>query len=311
MSHYIVNIDAPQCSISCKDGQLIYKTQDDYRSLPLEDVAAIIITSFSANLHSNLIIEAAKYGIALVICKAFKPVSLFVPANRSTDTILTRAQITIPDKLRARLWRKTIDAKCANQLSLCEKLAPGHEKLNLLRESVLHKNPKKEAICAKIYWQIISSVINEENFKRHRCGGSFNDLLNYGYAVLLSTVLQKLFALGLDPTFGISHLPRERCTPLAYDLMEPFRPCVDLRVVQWIKNNPGENKYQVTKEFRKWVTGFVIEKVGYFSLNLEIQGCVECVIRGFRRALIERQSKYYRPWCSDKNSIPDLDDTSG
>lgn len=33
-------------------------------------------------------------------------------------------------------------------------------------------------------------------------------LLNYGYAALLSTILQKLFAVGLDPTFGISHVVR-------------------------------------------------------------------------------------------------------
>jgi CRISPR/Cas system-associated endonuclease Cas1 len=26
---------------------------------------------------------------------------------------------------------------------------------------------------------------------------------------------------------------RENSTPLAYDLMEPFRPCVDWRVAQW------------------------------------------------------------------------------
>ena len=47
-----------------------------------------------------------------------------------------------------------------------------------------------------------------------------NDLRNYRYTVLLSTVLQKLFGVGLDPTFGISHVARERSTPLAYDLME-------------------------------------------------------------------------------------------
>jgi hypothetical protein len=48
----------------------------------------------------------------------------------------------------------------------------------------------------------------------------FNGLLNSGYAVLLSTILQELFGVGLDPTFGVSHVPRERSNPPAYDLME-------------------------------------------------------------------------------------------
>ncbi len=60
------------------------KTSEGERKLPLEDVASIIITSFSASIHSNLFLEAAKHGVALIICEAFKPVSLVIPANRST-----------------------------------------------------------------------------------------------------------------------------------------------------------------------------------------------------------------------------------
>ena len=48
MSFHIVSIDSPQCSISCRDGQLVCKTAEGERKLPIEDVASIIITSFSA-----------------------------------------------------------------------------------------------------------------------------------------------------------------------------------------------------------------------------------------------------------------------
>jgi CRISPR/Cas system-associated endonuclease Cas1 len=69
MSYHIVSIDAPQCSLSCKDGQLTCKTADGVeRKLPLEDVASIIITSFSASIHSELFLQAAKQGVALIIC---------------------------------------------------------------------------------------------------------------------------------------------------------------------------------------------------------------------------------------------------
>ena len=95
MSYHIVSIDSPQCSISCKDGQLTCKTAEGERKLPLEDVASIIITSFSASIHSELFLEAAKHGVALIICEAFKPVSLVLPANRSTDTILSRAMLDL------------------------------------------------------------------------------------------------------------------------------------------------------------------------------------------------------------------------
>jgi CRISPR-associated protein Cas1 len=153
---------------------------------------------------------------------------------------------------------------------------------------------------AKAFWQILGRALDDDEFIRERSRGGMNDLLNYGYAVLLSTILQKLFGMGLDPTFGISHVARERCTPLAYDLMEPFRPCVDWRVYQWVKKN-GKKGLEVTKEYRAWVTGFAIEKVEYMDFNLEIQGCIEGVVRGFRRSIVENQPRYYKPW-TPKNS---------
>ena len=118
MSFHIVSTDSPQCSISCRDGQLVCKTAEGERKLPIEDVASIIITSFSAQIHSQLFLEAAKHGVALIICEAFKPVSLVLPANRSTDTLLTRSLLKIKEKTVARFWQATIDAKCRNQFLL-------------------------------------------------------------------------------------------------------------------------------------------------------------------------------------------------
>jgi len=301
MSYHIVSIDSPQCSLSCKDGQLTCRTAEGEKKLPLEDVASIIITSFSASIHSQLFLEAAKHGVALIICESFKPVSLVLPANRSTDTLLSRALLSLTANARHLLWQKTIDAKCQNQYSLAEHIAAADQALLGLHGVAFGKKLHKEAICAKSFWQILGRSLNNEKFVRDRARGGLNNLLNYGYAVLLSTVLQKLFGVGLDPTFGISHVPRERSTPLAYDLMEPFRPCVDWRVIQWAKEHPEVKDWEVTKEFRKWVTGFPLERIDYLQFTLEIQGVIEGVVRGFRRAVIENQPRYYKPW-TPKNS---------
>lgn len=301
MSYHIVSIDSPQCSISCRDGQLTCKTDDGERKLPLEDIASIIITSFSASIHSELIIQAAKHGVALIFCESFKPISLLLPANRSTDTLLSRAQVALTQNARDLLWQKTVDAKCHNQFSLAQHIAPNDPGLSSFRDSAASKKPHKEAICAKLFWQTLGRCLNDSNFTRDRAKGGLNDLLNYGYAVLLSTFLQKLFGVGLDPTFGISHAQRERSTPLAYDLMEPFRSCVDWRVYQWVQQHPNEKTWEVTKEFRKWVTGFPLERVEYLEFTLEIQGCIEGMVRGFRRAMIENQPRLYKPWIQ-KNS---------
>lgn len=301
MSFHIVSIDSPQCSLSCRDGQLVCKTPEGERRLPIEDVASIIITSFSAQIHSQLFLEAAKHGVALIICEAFKPVSLVLPANRSTDTLLTRALLKIDVKTVARFWQATIDAKCRNQFLLAAHMRPEDIGLAALREAAWSRKPHKEAICAKMFWQIFGRTQDEPEFTRERSGGGLNNLLNYGYAVLLSTVLQKLFGVGLDPTFGISHVTRERSTPLAYDLMEPFRPCVDWRIVQWVRQHPEAETWEVTPEFRKWVTAFPLDRVEYLDLVLDVRSCIEGVVRGFRRAVLTGDGKHYKPW-TPKNS---------
>ena len=361
MSYHIVSIDSPQCSLSCKDGQLTCKSADGERKLPLEDVASIIITSFSASIHSHLFLEAAKHGVALIICEAFKPVSLVLPANRSTDTLLSRALLNLTEATRLQMWQKTIDAKCRNQYLLAAHVAPEDARLESFRASTASRKPHKEAICAKAFWQVFGSAAKCAEFRREpqerrpparpdadngiprptreseianlkpgrvsngksgisnlrsqipapaadapgqaellltgdEARGRMNDLLNYGYAVLLSSVLQKLFAVGLDPTWGLSHVARERCTPLAYDIMEPFRPCVDWRVFQWMRDHPDRTEWEVSKEYRRWVTGFPLERIEYLDFTLEIQGVIEGVVRSFRRAVMENAVKPYRPW---------------
>ncbi|MBM3848541.1 MAG: type II CRISPR-associated endonuclease Cas1 [Verrucomicrobia bacterium] len=305
MSYHIVSIDAPNCSLSCRDGQLACRTDEEEKKLPLEDVASIIITSFSVSIHSHLFLEAAKQGVALIICEAFKPVSLVLPANRSTDTLLTRAVLNLEPRVREALWRRTVDAKCQNQALLAGHISAADPAAESLRRVAQGRQDHKEAICAKLFWNVFGRALGQESFRREPGSeGGINALLNYGYAVLLSTVLQKLFAVGLDPTWGLSHVARERATPLAYDLMEQFRPCVDWRVWQWTRRKPNPEDWQVTKEFRGWVTGFALERVEHLDFTLEIRGVIEGVIRSFRRAVMENAVRPYRPWNSKPGQWP-------
>ena len=297
MSYHIVSIDAPTCSLSCKDGQLTCKTDEGTKSLPIEDVAAIIITSFSASIHSKLLLEAARHGVGLIICENFKPASLVLPANRATDTLLTRAQVHLKPQLRQRLWKKTINAKCLNQFSLAKELAPETPRLKRLEQLARSNAINQEAETARQFWRVFAENVAEtDDFRRGRHEGGPNPLLNYGYAVLLSTILQNLLAIGIDPTFGIAHATREHSTPLAYDLMEPFRPCVDWRVAQWIRDHPDPESWQVNREFRAWVTQFPLAEVDYFDLFLDVRGVIEGVLRSFRKAIIAEKSGLYKPW---------------
>ncbi len=309
MSYHIINIDSPQCSLTCRDGQLSCRLSDGaQRSLPMEDVGAIIISSFSAQIHGQVFLAAAKQGVSIVMCENYKPTSVMLPANRATDTTLCRAVISLPEKVRSVLWQKTVDAKCRNQLLLARHLAPDHPSLPAIESCALGKKPHKEAICAKLYWPVWGRILDrwapQKNFTREqkpRGTGGFNSLLNFGYAVLLTSVLHKLFGIGLDPTFGLNHAIRERCTPLAYDLMEPFRPVVDHQAYLWLQQLPADAPLEVTKEYKRWIIQTTLRRIPYLDSHMDLNSVVEATSRGFRRAIITSQVGNYKPW-TPKNS---------
>jgi CRISPR-associated protein Cas1 len=299
LAYHILNIDRAECTLTCSRGQIICVDSDgrNKTSVPLEDVASIVVTSFQATVSSSLLTAAAKHGVAIVFCEGFRPISILLPANRSTDTLLTRAHVRIKSRARASLWRRTVNAKVRNQTLLAAALAPGHLGLGKMRALLASRSDYKESIAARLYWDIYGDSIGHPSFIRDQSLGGINALLNYGYAVLLSILLQKLFAVGLDPTFGIFHATREHATPLAYDLMEPFRPCVDYRVAQWaILATDREIPLDVSTPFRQWVTEFAISPVRYLNRSMEVRSAVEEVVRSFRRAVMEQKPSLYLPW---------------
>jgi CRISP-associated protein Cas1 len=69
----------------------------------------------------------------------------------------------------------------------------------------------------------------ESNHARHPS----NAMLNYGYAMLISQVRTELVAAGCDPTIGFAHCRSWNPIPLIYDLMEPLRPVVDKKILEF------------------------------------------------------------------------------
>jgi len=302
MSYHVVTIDSATCSLTCKDKQFVCTTPEGKRSVPLEDVGAIVVTSFSASIHSSLLIEAAKMGVGFVLCESFKPTALLLPANRCTDTLLTRSQVRLSATARERLWRRTINAKCANQYSLAAAVAPNDRRLEILQSKANGKHPDKEADTARLYWAVFSQAISGRvDFKRERGGSGLNVLLNYGYAILLSTMLQKLFAVGIDPTFGVGHVTRAHSTPLAYDLMEPLRPLVDARISEYLWQEGFSESFEIDAEFRGWIAGFLLQQITYDGKSITVQSAIEKVVRTFRQAITENKTTLYQPW-TQRNS---------
>ncbi len=300
MSYHIISIDLPDCNITVRNGQLCVYTKETENSIPLEDVASIVITSFRCNISSNFIIEAAKKKIGVIICENYKPISILLPTNRATDTQIIRNLSQLSLQQKRRFWKKTIHIKCHNQLTLAKQWNPNHHLIDVLEHASITDKDSKESECAKLYWAIFSDTFTNGHFRRNRELDDLNVYFNYAYAILLSCVLRNLLAVGIDPTFGIFHATREHSAPLAYDLMEPFRAAFDHMIALWISSNPdiSENpsKCAISKEFKKYIMETLLEETVYNNKTMPLKSAIEHVIRSFRAALLSLQTGPYEPW---------------
>jgi CRISPR-associated protein Cas1 len=93
-----------------------------------------------------------------------------------------------------------------------------------------------EAQGARRYW----GQLFGEAFRREQGAEGINAMLNYGYTVLRATTARAVVAAGLHPTLGLHHSNEGNPMRLVDDLMEPFRPVIDLTVWQLVKQGVDE-----------------------------------------------------------------------
>lgn len=295
MSYHVITIESPTAELNCVHGQFLCTSASGTQQIPLDDVGAIVVCSFSAKIEMRLLTEAAKRGIGIVLCEAFKPVCIVLPAIRSTDTFLTRTWERANPKFLKELWQKTLDAKCHNQGWLAAVWEPNAPAVADIESQKFLRYRARESTVSRLFWSVFRKHLNAENFLRSRGEGIVNSFLDYGYSVLLARILQLCYAYGLDPTFGIGHVTAERSTPLAYDLMEPFRPLVDARVMSWLKTSETFPQ-ELDKAFKQHLLPFLQERISYAGIPQQAQTVMELCIRSFRKALLENDIDVYEPW---------------
>ncbi|MDN5278712.1 MAG: CRISP-associated protein Cas1 [Clostridiales bacterium] len=197
--------------------------------MPLEDISSIIIENLQTSISGKLLSDLAESGISLFTCNdKHTPNGVLAPFMcHSRQLAVARLQLEISEPFKKRLWKSLVVGKILNQarcLDLAEK--EGAKTLRSVSESVLSgDSDNREAYAAKLYFEFLFG----NQFKRgdEDC---INAYLNYGYAIYRGIIARHLSSHGLIPCFGIFHRSTQNPFNLADDLIEPFRPIIDLYV---------------------------------------------------------------------------------
>ncbi len=207
------------------------------RTVPIEDIGILLLEHQQITLTHYLLDKLLANNAAVVTCNETRhPTGMMLPLEGNTlQSERFKAQIEATEPLKKQLWQQTVRAKIANQAAVLKQWNINNKLLVNLSKTVKSGDPTNhEAVAAAYYWQNLFPPAWE--FFRKREGPPPNNLLNYGYAILRATVARSLVGSGLLPTLGIFHRNRYNAYCLADDIMEPYRPYVDV-IVRGIIDN--------------------------------------------------------------------------
>lgn len=211
-----------------KNEQLFLKNKEKQIDYPLEDINSIMIENLETTISTYALSKFAQNGILTFVCNQnHLPCGVILPYCEHYQTLSVHSfQTAVSKPLNKQLWQSIIKNKIKNQnevLNICGK----YDKLLGFYQTVTSGDgTNNEAKASLRYFKELFG----KNFVRRDDSNDINAFLNYGYSIVRGFVARSVVVHGLTPFLGIFHSNGFNQFNLADDLIEVFRPVVDLFV---------------------------------------------------------------------------------
>lgn len=252
---------------------VIRETEGDRNELgqvPLDDIAAVVANGHGLSYSNNLLVALAERGAPFVLCGAnHNAVGMLWPvAGNFQQAKRYDAQIAASQPVRKRLWAEIIRSKLAQQAAVLEAVGMSPTPLSSLIKKVRSGDAGNiEAQGARRYWTLLFG----KDFRRIQSAGGINALLNYGYTIYRAATARAVIAAGLHPTLGIHHQNEGNPMRLVDDLIEPFRPLVDLLVWQLFT----KDKVEITGDVKRVLVRSLYDDMQTPSGSSPVMACMQ------------------------------------
>ncbi|MBT9446188.1 MAG: type II CRISPR-associated endonuclease Cas1 [Hyphomonadaceae bacterium] len=223
----IIELASDGGRVSVDRGFLVIENETGGGRVPLDDIEAVIASAQALSYTNAALAALAARGAPVVICgRDYAPTAVVMPISGQFEQgVRMAAQANAAKPLCKRLWSQIVQAKIRAQAGALDRIGVSSTRLTELARTVRSGDPANfEAQAAQVYWPAFMG----KTFRRDREAAGANAFLNYGYAVLRAATARAVVGAGLHPSLSIQHQSRGDALRLADDLMEPFRPAVDL-----------------------------------------------------------------------------------
>ncbi len=217
--------------------------------LPVADIAVVLL-GHTVSIAPAVLYRLLDADVVVLVCDwKGVPVGCCYPQNqhgRVGARHKAQAELSVPRRKNA--WARLIRAKISGQAATLETLGRrGYGAIYGYAKKVRSGDPDNvEAQAARAYWPLL---FGDPTFRRLAGAKTqgHNACLDYGYTVLRGYCIRATMQAGLSPTLGLFHHGRGNPNNLVDDLMEPFRPAVDL-VVASFKESPDIAQREVRRQ---------------------------------------------------------------
>ena len=278
--------------LSLQHRQMLIQQSENEFTVPLEDIAVIVVESRETVITIPLLSALAQNGITLLTCdEQFLPCGQWLPFSqyhRQLKTLKLQLEASLPQKKQ--LWQVIIQQKIRNQSFVLEQMQHSTEaqKLRIMANSVKSGDKENfEAQAALLYFQTAFG----KNFRRWQ-ENHINAHLNYAYTILRSAVARSLVKYGWLPSLGLFHHNELNPFNLADDFIEPFRPLVDLMVWQlWQKDLLESGLSPVAKQK---LIGLLHYQMRFQDQTFSVLAAIDRTISSLQIALLSKDAKRLR-----------------
>ena len=276
-----VHISRP-ARLSYRDTQLVVSQDEGDVTMPIEDVAWIVLDNPQVTLTASLVSACMDAGVAIIFSDArHTPSGIALPFHRHhRQAAIAALQIGLTLPHKKRLWQAIVVAKIENQAACLAGFDKPCASVSAMAGLVASGDPGNvEARAAREYWGILFSQFTRSDDTDLR-----NKMLNYGYAVVRAAIARALVASGLLPCFGIHHDSAANAFNLADDLFEPFRPLIDRKVFE-LSEKGTRSQGDLDLELRRALAGMLNTDIRLSGETVSVLIATERSSEGLVRAM--------------------------
>lgn len=276
----------------CKErGFLVVKAgRGEAGRVPLNDIGVLIANAYGLTYSNNLLVALAERSVPVILCdNRHAPVALVWPMvshHRQAERFEAQAAAGAP--LKKRFWRQLIRAKIRFQAETLARTGKNPAPVAMLEQKVRSGDSgNMEAAAARLYFPLLFG----SDFRRDRKRPGLNAMLNYGYTILRAATARAVMGAGLHPSFPLHHKNLNNPMRLVDDLMEPFRPLVDLRVHALA----GQGQTEVLPESKRELAGICDMDMETERGRSPISECLKTLASSLVQALLGQRKELALP----------------